>query len=268
MISYIKHKIKAYILKKATANKMIDIVEVRTQEIGITSVKTETDIRIKNSFFLPITILSIKTDLLNRDGLKVGKMSYEKPTRIKGHQDEVLTTMSEISIITSLFQAISSLLSQHIKMQSVGVAQVKFLWWIIQIPVNDFFEIHPSKLKITKPETEEERLVRLQKEAAWKQKYEAEKAQRKTARKEKEAAWKEELLKRRYKENYIPKEQRSTIDGTQATPNVVSIEEASSEINTMEVELDAANISKMADDIAASETINIEPIKDETADNT
>ena len=36
----------------------------------------------------------------------------------------------------------------------------------------------------------------------------------------------------------------------------------------MEVELDAANISKMADDIAASETINIEPIKDETADNT
>ena len=60
MIRYIKHKIKAYILKKATANKMIDIVEVRTQEIGLTSVRTETDIRIKNSFFLPITILSIK----------------------------------------------------------------------------------------------------------------------------------------------------------------------------------------------------------------
>ncbi|MBP8193702.1 MAG: hypothetical protein KAX69_08855, partial [Chitinophagales bacterium] len=137
-----------------------------------------------------------------------------------------------------------------------------------QIPVNDFFEIHPSKLKITKPETEEERLVRLQKEAAWKQKYEAEKAQRKTARKEKEAAWKEELLKRRYKENYIPKEQRSTTDGTQTTPTVVTMEEVSSEINTMEVELDAANISKMADDLAASETINIEPVKDETADNT
>jgi hypothetical protein len=76
------------------------------------------------------------------------------------------------------------------------------------------------------------------------------------------------LLKRRYKENYIPKEQRSNTDGTQATPIVVSIEEASSEINTMEVELDAANISKMADDLAASETINIEPVKDETADNT
>nr|HPN18723.1 hypothetical protein [Chitinophagales bacterium] len=73
---------------------------------------------------------------------------------------------------------------------------------------------------------------------------------------------------RRYKENYIPKEQRSNTDGAQASPIVVSIEEASSEINTMEVELDAANISKMADDLAASETLNIEPVKDETADNT
>jgi len=58
MFDFIKKKINAFILKKATENKTIDIVEVRTQEIGLTSVITETDIKITNSFFLPITILS------------------------------------------------------------------------------------------------------------------------------------------------------------------------------------------------------------------
>ena len=54
MFDFIKKKINAFILKKATENKTIDIVEVRTQEIGLTSVITETDIKITNSFFLPI----------------------------------------------------------------------------------------------------------------------------------------------------------------------------------------------------------------------
>ncbi|MFN8239086.1 MAG: hypothetical protein U0T77_13030 [Chitinophagales bacterium] len=253
MIEYIKNKIKAFVIRRATANKLIDIVEVRTKEIGLTSVKTETDIRIRNTFFLSITILSIKTDLLNRDGLKVGRMSYATPQKIKGNSDEVLTTSSEISIITSLFQAISTLLSQHIKMKSVGVAQVKFLWWVFDIPVNDTFEIHPSKLKITQPETEEERAERLKKEAEWKAQYELEYEKRKTEREQKRAEWKEDILKRRYKENYIPKEQRLTIDNGQVTiqdvPLVITNEEGESIDNlAIEVELDANLITDIADE--------------------
>jgi hypothetical protein len=207
MLKKIKQKIVAYIIAKASSSKMIDIVEVRTKEIGLTTVITETDIRIQNSFFLPITIVSIQTDLLNRDGLKVGRMSYTQPKKINGKSHELLTTTSEISIITSIFQAISRLLSQHIMMQSVGKAQVKFLWWIIEIPVNDSFEIHPSKLKIGKEETEEELELRKQKEAAWKAEYDLAKEKRKQAK----AAMKEEVLKRRYKGDYVPKEEREKL---------------------------------------------------------
>ncbi|MBK9330511.1 MAG: hypothetical protein IPM95_14720 [Sphingobacteriales bacterium] len=79
ILQKITDRIKAYIVVRASRGKMIDIVEVRTKEIGLTKVVTETDIRIQNSFFLPITIVSIQTDLLNRDGLKVGRMSYTRP---------------------------------------------------------------------------------------------------------------------------------------------------------------------------------------------
>ncbi len=208
LIERIKNKIKAYIIKRASRHKAIDIVEVRTKQVGLLSVHSETDLLIKNSFFLTYTLLSIQTDLLNKDGLKVGKMIFNKPTKVKGNSELVFTTSSEISIITSLFQALSNLLSQTIWMRSVGIATVKILWFTIELPVDDVFEIHPSKLKLVKDETEEERTIRLQREAEWTAKYEVEKEKRKAVRSEKRSEWKEDILKRRYKENYIPKDIR------------------------------------------------------------
>lgn len=245
ILQYIKKKLAAYILSKSSGKKMIDIVEVRTKEIGLTSVKTETDIKIVNSFFLPITILSIQTDLLNRDGLKVGRMNYVQHQKIKGNSEEILTTNSEISIITSLFQALSTLLAQSIKMQSVGVAKIKFLWWTFDIPIDDYFEIHPSKLKIVKPETEEERLLRLEKEAAWKIKNKALQEKRAIEKNEKHAIRKEEILKRRHKENYIPKDKRTSVNTTEEQP--VETEETP---DLFEVVLDEETIHKMADEVS------------------
>ena len=201
MFDFIKKKINAFILKKATENKTIDIVEVRTQEIGLTSVITETDIKITNSFFLPITILSIETKLLNRNGIEIGSMNYHQPQKLKGKSELILTATSKISIITSIFQAISQLLAHPIKMRSVGVSKIKILWFTIEIPVDDYFEIHPSKVKITKDLTEEEKAER-----AIKQKERAEKqAIEKAARKEK-------ILQRRHGENYISKEERIAVN--------------------------------------------------------
>lgn len=204
ILQKITDRIKAFIVARASRGKMIDIVEVRTKEIGLTKVVTETDIRIQNTFFLPITIISIQTDLLNRDGLKVGRMSYTHPKKIKGNSDELLTTTSEISIITSIFQAISRLLSQNILMQSVGKAQIKVFWWIVEIPVNDSFEIHPEKLKILREETEEEKEARKLRDTEWKEKY----REMKESVSERSAERKERILKRRYGADYIPKEER------------------------------------------------------------
>lgn len=231
----IKQRIKAYIVAKASANKMFDILEVRTKEIGLVAVTTETDLRISNTFFLPITIVSIKTELQNRDGLRIGTMVYEHPRRIKGNSEEVLTTTSQISIITSLFQAISTLLAHSIKMRSVGIAQVKILWWVVEIPVDDFFEIHPSKLRIKQPETEEERQLRLEREAEKKVQYEAEREAREARRKARRAEVKEDILKRRYKDKYIPKDARDA--ARQAAP----VEEDMQ----VEVELHAPAIHQM-----------------------
>ena len=83
----IKNKIIQYIIKRANRHKAIDIVEVRTKQVGLLSVHSETDLLIKNSFFLPYTLLSIQTDLLNKDGLKVGKMTFNKPTTVKGKSE-------------------------------------------------------------------------------------------------------------------------------------------------------------------------------------
>lgn len=218
-ITWISNIIKRFIIKRASRHKAVDIVEVRIKQVGLLSVFSETDLRIRNSFFLPYTLLSVQTDLLNKDGLKVGKMIFDKPTKVKGNSELVFTTTSEISIITSLFQALSNLLSQPIWMRSVGVATVKVLWFTIELPVDDVFEIHPSKLKILKEESEEERALRLQKEAERKQQRIAKEAEkkiqrdvkqeeRKEKRDERRAAYKEKILKRRHKENYVPKELR------------------------------------------------------------
>ncbi len=204
IIQKIKEKIKAIVLSRAASGNMVDIVEVRTKELRLTSVLTETDIRIRNTFLFPITIMWIKTDLLNRDGLKVGRMNFESAQKIKAKSDQVLTTTSEISIITSLFQALSSLLMQNISMQSVGSAKIKLLWWTFEIPVNDLFEIHPSKLKIVKDETEEEKLLRRLRKEEWKVK----KKEFVEKRKENRRELKEEILREKYGDNYIPKEER------------------------------------------------------------
>src|SRR6478672_11929710 len=98
MFNKIQQYIKAYIVRKASANSKVDIVEVRKKDVGISTVTTETDIRIQNSSFLPFTILSLKTDLLNRDGLKIGEMNYSHPVKIKSNSDQVITTISQISI--------------------------------------------------------------------------------------------------------------------------------------------------------------------------
>ena len=267
ILDKIKNKIKAYIIKRATKHKAVDIVEVRTKQVGLLSVQSETDLLIKNSFFLPYTLLSIQTDLLNKDGLKVGKMTFNKPTKVKGNSELVFTTSSEISIITSLFQALSNLLSQTIWMRSVGIATVKILWFTIELPVDDVFEIHPSKLKIVKDETEEERTIRLQKEAAWKAKYELEKKKRKIERAEKRAEWKEDILKRRYKENYIPKEQRLTMNDGQLTTNVVPLIITNNETNTLEIELDSTNLTNVENETSFSEEIKTETTTNETVDN-
>lgn len=220
MFNFIRKKISAYILKKATENKTIDIVEVRTQEIGLTSVITETDIKITNSFFLPITILSIETVLLNRNGIEIGSMNYKKPQKLKGKSELILTATSKISIITSIFQAISQLLAQPIKMRSVGVSKIKILWFKIEIPVDDYFEIHPSKVKIVKDLTEEEKAERAikQKERAAKQAID-------------KAIRKEKILQRRHGENYISKEERLKINHEQSTKNDEEIEVNNDEIN-------------------------------------
>lgn len=208
MLKFIVNKIREYVIKKTADNKLVDIVEVRTKEIGLTSVKTETDICIHNLFFLPISVLSIETDLLNRDGQKVGKLSYAHPIKIKRKENAILTTASEISIITSLFQALSSILSHPIKIQSVGIARLKFLWWTFKIPLNDAFEIHPSKVKIIKEESEEERMIRIQKEEERKIQHLEKKEKKAEERKTKRLERKEIRLKRIHKENYIPKEIR------------------------------------------------------------
>jgi len=215
MIQFIKNKIRAFVLKNASANKMIDIVEVRTKEIGLTQVTTETDIRITNSFLLPITIVSIATDLLNRDGLKIGKMNYDHPQKIKRKSDEVLTTTSQISIITSLFQALSTLLLQDINMRSVGVARIKILWFIFEIPIDDTFIIHPKKVKIIKDLTEEEikqraeeKLIRAQDKEINDVLKEQDKETRNIEKALKYTERKERILQRRYKENYISKADR------------------------------------------------------------
>ncbi len=245
ILQKIKNSIKHYIIKRASSHKAIDIVEVRTKQIGLLSVQSETDLLIKNSFFLSYTLLSIKTDLLNKDGIKVGKMTYNIPIKVKGNSELVFTTSSEISIITSLFQALSNLLSQPIWMRSVGIATVKILWFTVELPVDDVFEIHPSKLKIVKDETEEERTIRLQKEAEWKIKYEAEKEQRKAIREGKRAEWKEEVLKKKYKENYISKEQRIadklTVDNEQLTMN--DAQSTSMDEKTLTIELNETAIN-------------------------
>ncbi|HNF47918.1 MAG TPA: hypothetical protein PKO18_02460 [Chitinophagales bacterium] len=231
MFSWLTKKIKSYIIKKASQHRAVDIVEVRTKEIGLLSVKTETVLKLLNSFFLPITLLKITTDLVNRDGIKIGKMNYTKAVKLRARSETIITTNSEISSITSLFQALTNLLAQPIYMRSIGKATLKFLWWTVDIDVDDVFEIHPSKLKIRKEETEEDRIVRLQREeerkaklAIVREEQKLKSAIRKEKRKEHYAARKEKILSRRHKENYIPKEERRRLKEVSEESDAIIIE--------------------------------------------
>lgn len=145
------------VLKHASGNRAFDIIEVRTKELTLTYVNTETDIRIRNDFFLPVTILSIETDIFNPGGVRVGKMTYREPKRLKGHSSAVFTTRSRLSNITAFFHALQHLLAMPVKMRSVGTARIKLLWWTFEVPVDDTFELRSNQVKLTEPVSEEEK---------------------------------------------------------------------------------------------------------------
>jgi hypothetical protein len=205
MFKWLNNIIRSIITQKASKHRAVDIVEVRTKQLGLLSVKTETLIRITNSFFLPIHLVSIDTKLTNEEGIVVGKMKYSDSRKIKGKTAIVIATHSEISIISSIFHAINNLLSQPIYMRSVGIAVIKVLWWEISLAVDDEFNIMPHQLKILSDETEEEKQLRRERHL----KYKEERDQRIAERKAKYSERKEERLKRKHGDGYIPKEIRA-----------------------------------------------------------
>lgn len=187
----IRRKIINYIIQKATADKTIDIIEVRTKSINLTYVNLETDIKINNAFFLPIKILEISADIVNTSGLRVGALHYNQIRKIKAHKAEVFTTHTQLSNITALFNLISKLLTLSIKMRSIGTAKIKVLWFEVEIPVDDIFEIKSHQLKIigelTPEEKAEENEKRRLRKEAYKQKRAAKK-ERHTAKESRKSA--------------------------------------------------------------------------------
>lgn len=181
-VQNIRQKIVDFIVKKAIENRTIDILEVRTKAINLTYVDLETDIKISNSFFLPIKVLEIKTDIVNTAELKIGALHYNKVQKIKGHQSAIFTTHTQISNITALFNLISKLLTLSIKMRSVGVAKIKVFWFVVEIPVDDVFEIKSHQLRIIGELTPEEKAEREALKKIKKDAYEQKKTERKQKR--------------------------------------------------------------------------------------
>lgn len=181
-VQNIRQKIVDFIVKKAIENRTIDILEVRTKAINLTYVDLETDIKISNSFFLPIKVLEIKTDIVNTAELKIGALHYNKVQKIKAHQSAIFTTHTQISNITALFNLISKLLTLSIKMRSVGVAKIKVFWFVVEIPVDDVFEIKSHQLRIIGELTSEEKAEREALKKIKKDAYEQKKTERKQKR--------------------------------------------------------------------------------------
>jgi hypothetical protein len=220
------------VLSQSAKHKTFDIIEVRTKELTLTYVNMETDVRIENSFFLPITILSIETDIVNAAGTRVGKMSYREPKRLKGHASEIFTTRSKMSNITAFFHALQHLLSMSVTMRSVGTAKIKFLWWVFEIPVDDTFEVKPSQVKLTEELSE------------------AEKQQRAERRKKEQ-----EEREQRRAERMKPKEKSKKPEGTDlGSPTPVPLEE-----NTMTVSLNEDAILDIPLEITNEPTIQADP---------
>ncbi len=248
MLNWINSKIIALIKKQASKHHNVDIVEVRTKEIGLLSVKTETIIKLTNSFFLPIEILNINTELRNGEGLVVGRMVYNTPQKISKKSSVTLIANSEISSISSIFHAISNILSQPIFMHSVGTATIKFLWWEVTIDVDDTFDILPHQLKIGKQETEEEKIIRQQKEQERKEIRELEKTQREAQQRILRQKRKEKILKARHGDNYIPKEERRLKkEESEVVEDEIIIEDVNLEITNIEEALE--NTSNSSNDI-------------------
>lgn len=167
---FIINKIKQYIVKKASEQQLVDIIQIRTKTLNLTYVELETDIKITNTFFLPIKILEITTDVLNPSDYKVGKMHYKEERIIKGKSAEQFTTQTKMSNITAFFNVLQRLLAIPIKMRSIGIAKIKVLWFEVEIPVDDYFEIQPHQLKIIEDLSEEEKLELAKKRTARKEK--------------------------------------------------------------------------------------------------
>ncbi|MEZ5037683.1 MAG: hypothetical protein R2760_09375 [Chitinophagales bacterium] len=220
LIQNIRHKIVDFIVKKAIENRTVDILEVRTKAINLTYVDLETDIKISNSFFLPIKVLEIKTDIINTAELKIGALHYDKVQKIKGHQSAIFTTHTQISNITALFNLISKLLTLSIKMRSVGIAKIKVFWFVVDIPVDDVFEIKSHQLRIIGELTAEE------------------KAAREEQKKVKKDAYEQKITERKQKRLEIKEQKKQKSEDMKDAENTMDITINEDALKSMEKELD------------------------------
>jgi hypothetical protein len=135
----------------------------------------------------------------------------------------IFTTQSKMSNITAFFNLLSRLLTLKISIRSVGYAKIKVLWFVVDVPVDDTFEILPSQLKVVEELSEEE-----------KQKLAEEKRIRKEIREQ----------KRLEKLAYLEKK-KTAYKQTSTTENIILKDENSD----LEIEIDENVLDKLDDEI-------------------
>jgi guanylate kinase len=141
-------------------------------------------------------------------------------------------------------------------MRSVGVARIKILWFIIEIPIDDTFIIHPKKVKIIKDLTEEEKLVIEHDQEINSVIRQQERESKNIEIALRNAERKERMLKDRYKDNYISKAERLKLAKQERNNDKIKNETVNTDKMNSEftdVELDEKAVLKMAEETTSTE---------------
>lgn len=146
LAKWLKPLIQRYIEENVEMKDTWELEEVRQKGVKLPYVLMENQTLIINRFFLPISIVSIQLEVYNQE-ITVGKIRFKGLAKIPMKSQKSITLEVRMSHITAFFNAIRYLLTDKIPMQVRGSIQLKLLWMLFELPVEETIMVPRNKIQ-------------------------------------------------------------------------------------------------------------------------
>jgi hypothetical protein len=143
-LAWIHARVAGYIHRNVVLQETWELERMSTRGVALPYVLLENKSLIFNHFLLPISLLKVRLQIWNKQ-VMVGRVIFDGPVKIPPGKQKTVVMEVRLSHITAIFNVLRFLLTDTILMEIKGQIEIKVLWMVFQIPVDEAMSVPRSK---------------------------------------------------------------------------------------------------------------------------